>query len=191
MPILDHFGLIAPYYDKVFQPGELDTLFDLIGVPIQGTILDVGGGTGRISQYLGDQAERIIVADLSLEMLIQANNKNRLLAACSHAEQLPFNTSEFDRIIMIDALHHVCNHQETADELWRVLKPGGRIVVEEPDIRKFGVKALALVEKLLGMRSHFIPPPKIAALFGEESKMDIKSNGYISWVIIDKPSINP
>jgi demethylmenaquinone methyltransferase/2-methoxy-6-polyprenyl-1,4-benzoquinol methylase len=187
LPILDHFGFVAPYYDKIFQVGDLGVLFELIDLPNNGVILDVGGGTGRISQHISDSAENVIVADLSLEMLVQAKTKTKLITACSHSEKLPFKTNQFDRVMMIDALHHVCSQQETADELWRILKPGGRIVIEEPDIRRFGVKILALVEKMLGMRSLFLPPSKIASLFNREARIGLKSNKFISWVIIEKP----
>jgi demethylmenaquinone methyltransferase/2-methoxy-6-polyprenyl-1,4-benzoquinol methylase len=186
MSILDHFGLIAPFYDQVFKPGELDLLLDQVGLPVEGALLDVGGGTGRISHLLVDLVTQVVIADLSRDMLMQANKKGGLHTTCAHSEQLPFQEGYFDRIIVIDALHHVCDQAETADELWRVLKPGGRIVIEEPNIQIFGVKILALAEKILGMRSHFLPPYRIAALFKSEN-VRIKSKGVISWVIIEKP----
>ena len=55
-----------------------------------------------------------------------------------------------------------------------VLKPGGSIVIEEPDIRKFTVKLIALAEKITLMRSHFLSPDKIAGLFKfPEAKREI------------------
>jgi ubiquinone/menaquinone biosynthesis C-methylase UbiE len=190
MPIIDHFGIIAPFYDRVFKPEEKDFLFDLLGLPVNGILLDVGGGTGRVSQYLTGKVNRVIVVDLSIEMLKQANIKCGLLSTCSHSESLPFEDQSFDRIIMIDVLHHVCDQAETARDLYRVLKNGGRIVIEEPDIRKLGVKFLAVGEKILGMRSKFISPPRISALFSEQAVTRIKSKGVISWVIIEKPEFS-
>jgi len=189
MSLFDHFGLLAPFYDRVFKPGELDWLIELVDLPIEGTLLDAGGGTGRISNLLADQVNQIVIADLSHEMLMEANKKGRLFTTCSHSEKLPFPDDHFDRIIMIDALHHVCDQAETASELWRVLKPGGRIVIEEPDIQKFGVKLLALGEKILGMRSFFLPPQKIAALFNTDF-VKVETKGVISWVIVVKPIRN-
>ena len=74
----------------------------------------------------------------------------------------------FDRIIMVDALHHVLDQQQTGNELWRVLTPGGRLVIVEPDIHKISVKILALGEKLLLMRSHFLSGEEIGRLFSEQ-----------------------
>ena len=188
MPIMDHFGFIAPYYDRVFKPGERDWLFEVIGLPVSGVLLDAGGGTGRVSQFLRDQVDQVVIADLSYDMLLQAHAKEGLHPTCSHTEKLPFQNEFFDRVIMIDALHHVCDQAETAQELWRVLKPGGRIVIEEPDVRTFGVKVLAVAEKLVGMRSHFLAPPAIASLFDGTADIQIKRKGPISWVILDKQS---
>lgn len=46
----------------------------------------------------------------------------------------------------------------------RVLKPGGRLVIEEPDINRFPVKLIALGEKLALMGSHFYSPQQISYL---------------------------
>ena len=184
MPIIDHFGLIAPLYDRIFSPGEREALINKIDLPPAGLLLDVGGGTGRISQFLRPYTGNIFIADLSFEMLIQAIAKDGLITVCSHSENLPFKNGKFDRIIMIDALHHVCDQTETAKELLRVLKPGGRIIIEEPNIEKFGVKVLAAAEKILGMRSKFLSPKKITKLFNS-CDTKIETSGVISWITIE------
>lgn len=187
MPILDHFGIIAPFYDRVMQVREPEKMLKRLGMPVQGRVLDAGGGTGRIGEMLRGYAGQVVVADLSLRMLLQASSKTGLDLACTHTERLPFAEGTFDRVVMVDALHHVCDHQETAGELMRVLKPGGRIVIEEPDVRKLSIKLLALGEKLMLMRSHFISPPKIAALFPDANDpIRIVKDGYNAFVIIEK-----
>ncbi len=89
---------------------------------------------------------------------------------------------------MIDALHHVADQQQTANELWRVVKPGGMIIIEEPDVRRISVKFVALFEKLALMRSHFLTPPRILALFQAQGvKSRIVVDGFNAWVVIEKP----
>ena len=189
MQLFDHFGWIAPFYDRIFQHGDRAWLFELLKLPTDGNLLDAGGGTGRIAQLLRDRVSKVVVVDLSLEMLQQASAKTGLLTVCSHSENVPFYENTFDRILMVDALHHVCDQAETAQELWRVLKPGGRLVIEEPDFRTFGVKLLAVAEKLLGMRSHFLKPESIADLFGDPRAqicIEKSENNFNVWVIVDK-----
>jgi demethylmenaquinone methyltransferase/2-methoxy-6-polyprenyl-1,4-benzoquinol methylase len=188
MPIIDHFGILAPFYDRVIQIREPEELIRLGRFPVEGRLLDAGGGTGRVSKALKDYVSSVVVADLSFDMLRQANGKGCLSTVCSHTESLPFPDESFERIIMIDALHHVCDHKITVQELWRLLKPGGRMIIEEPDIRTIPVKFIALAEKMALMRSHFVSPPEIKSLFSnyKNSKSNIENNRAISWVIVDK-----
>ncbi|UCH59451.1 MAG: class I SAM-dependent methyltransferase [Anaerolineales bacterium] len=187
MPWPDHFSIIAPFYDRALPIKDARLLIDFANLPVSGAVLDAGGGTGRVSQAIREQASRVVVADMSLGMLQQTRTKNQLLPVQSITENLSFMDETFERVIMVDAMHHVINHQETANELWRVLKPGGRIVIEEPNIRKLGVKIIALLEKFLLMRSHFLSPESIQSLFGEPSVVSwIEEDGFNAWVIVEK-----
>jgi demethylmenaquinone methyltransferase/2-methoxy-6-polyprenyl-1,4-benzoquinol methylase len=190
MPILDHFGIIAPYYDRIIHLRTASKLVELADLPVKGGVLDAGGGTGRVTAALAGLADSLVVADLSHAMLRQAREKEHLQTVCTHTEKLPFNDASFERVIMVDALHHVCNHCQTATELWRVLKEGGRLVIEEPDIRTVSVKLVALAEKLALMRSHFISPPEIVSLFPYPgARHKIVRDGFTAWVVIDKTAI--
>ena len=187
MPVLDHFGVIAPYYDRLIRLRTAEKLIEMANLPVTGALLDAGGGTGRVAAALPGLVTSVVVADLSFDMLKQAHKKDGLQTVCSHTEKLPFPDGSFDRVIMVDALHHVINHDETASELWRILKLGGRIVIEEPDIRTFSVKIVALAEKIALMRSHFLAPSAIVNLFPYVNALPrIERDGFNAWVIIDK-----
>ena len=185
--MFDHFGLLAPIYEKFIRAKHPEALDELADLPVPGPLLDVGGGTGRVSQFLIDRARPVVIADLSLKMLKQTHDKEDLQPVCSHSERLPFPDGHFERVVMVDALHHVCDQQQTADELWRVLKPGGRIIIEEPDINRGLVKLVALGEKIALMRSHFLSPPEIVSLFARFPVQPvIHPDGHIARVVIDK-----
>lgn len=187
MPLFDHFGLIAPFYERAIPPRDAGKMIDALALPVSGALLDAGGGTGRVSASLSGHAGQVIVCDLSLPMLRQAREKNGLTLACAHTERLPFPDETFDRVMMVDALHHVCDQAQTAAELWRVTRAGGRIVIEEPDVRRLAVKLIAVAEKVALMRSRFLPPGGIAALFpSNNASLRIVTDGYNARVIIDK-----
>jgi demethylmenaquinone methyltransferase/2-methoxy-6-polyprenyl-1,4-benzoquinol methylase len=183
---LDHFGLIAGFYDRTARFSTHELLFDLLNLPSGGLLLDVGGGTGRVAKALCSMVRETVVADLSRGMLNYAKVKG-LSTTCTPAEQLPFASSIFDRIIMVDALHHVFDQRKTITELWRVLAPGGRIVIIEPDIHKFAVKLIAMGEKILLMRSHFLPAEEIAALFeNQNTHVRVISDEFNVLVCVEK-----
>jgi ubiquinone/menaquinone biosynthesis C-methylase UbiE len=189
MPFFDHFGFLAPFYDRLIKPKAPQYLWDLLQLPTDGLLLDAGGGTGRMSQLMLGKAADVVLVDLSLEMLNQARDKGSLQRVCSHTEAFPFPQESFSRILMVDALHHVCDQPQTILELWRLLQPGGYLVIEEPDLRTFTVKLVAIGEKVALMRSHFLSPPAIAALFDglpAEVRIETEPDGFNAWVIVGK-----
>lgn len=189
MPILDHFTLLAPLYERFIPPNKPDILLDLLELPSRGAILDAGGGTGRLAQFFTHYAEQVVVLDESLGMTLQCRQKDGLLPTCGHSERLPFRARSFERIIMVDALHHVANQARTLEELWRVLAPGGILIIEDPDIRHFAVKMIALAEKLALMRSHILSPGQIKALIPfKDAQVSIKTQPGVAWVIAVKQS---
>jgi ubiquinone/menaquinone biosynthesis C-methylase UbiE len=188
MPV-DHFNLIAGLYDRAarYQPSEV--LLQALALPCPGILLDAGGGTGRSSQVFRSLGQSVLVADPSLGMLRRARLKG-LPTANAPAERLPFPEGAFSRVFMMDALHHVKDQQKTASELWRVLSSTGRLVIVEPDIRLNIVKAIAVMEKLLLMRSHFLEVKEITALFRNPTANSfVFKDGINVFILINKVRI--
>lgn len=186
----DHFNLIGPLYDRIFGRAEDQKIVEIAEMREGQTLLDVGGGTGRVTRLFKKISKNVIIADAAKKMLQEAQKKE-LQTVNSQSEHLPFAQHTFDRVIMVDALHHVADQQKTLNELWRVTGPGGMIIVEEPDINHFLVKLVALGEKLLLMRSHFLSPQAIAGMsqFTDAALVDIVRKSGIAWIIITKKEL--
>ena len=182
------FDLLGPIYDRVIQPKAPDAFNHPLKLPTDGWLLDVGGGTGRASSGLKDAVTHMVICDLSTPMLREAQTKGVHNLVQASATHLPFAEETFDRIMVIDALHHMPEQKETVGEILRTLKSSGRLLIEEPDIRLFGVKLIALMEKLALMKSFFHSPDQIkemAESFG--ARAEIASDGKGSaWVMADK-----
>jgi SAM-dependent methyltransferase len=182
----DHFGIIAPIYERVIAPPDADRLRALLELREGDCLLDVGGGTGRVAKHLDPFPCPAWVLDLSLGMLREARGQ-RLVPCRAVAEGLPFADGAFSRIVAVDSFHHFHDQGAAAREMLRVLAPGGRLVVEEPDIRRFVVKLVALGERLALMRSHFRPPEDVMDLLRtQETEVHCVADAPNYWVVVQK-----
>jgi demethylmenaquinone methyltransferase/2-methoxy-6-polyprenyl-1,4-benzoquinol methylase len=102
-------------------------------------------------------------------------------------EQLPFRAGSFARVVMVDALHHLADQEASLAELWRIVEPGGRIVIEEPDISRLAVRLVAFFERLARMRSRFLPAATIAAMARRQgAQTSTHRRNHTVWVVVDK-----
>lgn len=186
--MFDHFDFLAPIYDRFIGTAEPTQLQSVLDVPAGGRVLDAGGGTGRVTTFLRSVAAEVVLLDQSLPMLQQAQAKG-LDPLRGDVARMPFSNASFDRVVVVDAFHHFMQPHKALGDLLRVLKPGGRLVIEEPDIRLGAVKVVAFIEWAAMMGSHFFTPDEMCAMvavYGATAR--VESDGRFSvWVIADKP----
>lgn len=183
----DHFDWIAPIYDIIIPDANIEALIQYGGFPTNGKVLDVGGGTGRVTQQLINLQSDITIADSSFGMLKVASQKLAVKLALCEAEGMPFPANSFERILLIDTLHHVADVSRTLRECLRVLKRDGLLIIQEPDIQQWGGVLIALFEKLLLMRSHLLPAERVQSVLAPLSKEVVihrDTNQY--WVVCRK-----
>lgn len=104
-------------------------------VPAGAKVLDCGAGTGELSLAASDKAESVLCTDLSKNMLKQAQRKARALGAdnIEFAARNIFDLQDpddtYDVVIAGNVLHLLTNPQGAVKEMYRVLKPGGRLLL--------------------------------------------------------------
>jgi ubiquinone/menaquinone biosynthesis C-methylase UbiE len=111
---------------------ELKALLDLLKPRPGELILDAGCGTGILARELSGRGTAVVGVDLSAAMLAAARRNTEgtgvtLLQADINA--LPFSRSFFDAAVCFTALEFAGAPESVLGEIWRVLKPGGRLVI--------------------------------------------------------------
>jgi ubiquinone/menaquinone biosynthesis C-methylase UbiE/predicted transcriptional regulator len=99
------------------------------------TIADLGAGEGTLSLMLAQHSDRVIAVDSSEKMVeygagvAERNGIKNLEYRLGDLEELPIRAGEVDVALLHQSLHHALHPQRAMDQAWRILRPGGRIVV--------------------------------------------------------------
>lgn len=91
-------------------------------------VLDVGCGSSRIVQDLPEA----VALDIQQNKLRWLRPRHRRLVRAS-CERLPFRDASFDAVIHSEVIEHVPDDPRVLEETWRVLRPGGVLVLGTPD----------------------------------------------------------
>ncbi|MEG1689026.1 MAG: bifunctional demethylmenaquinone methyltransferase/2-methoxy-6-polyprenyl-1,4-benzoquinol methylase UbiE [Hafnia sp.] len=147
---------------------------DCSGVRRGQKVLDLAGGTGdlaaKFSRIVGEQGE-VVLADINDSMLKIGREKLRNLGVIgninyvqANAEALPFPDNHFDCITIAFGLRNVTDKDKALRSMYRVLKPGGRLLVLE-----FSKPLLEPLNKAYDAYSFHILP-KIGELVAHDSE---------------------
>jgi ubiquinone/menaquinone biosynthesis C-methylase UbiE len=136
--VLKAYGKIAPHYDRRWSFYIEATLRETLGrLELQAgeSLLDVGCGTGVLLEALSASVAdaELAGADPSPEMLKEARKKlgEAILLKQSPAESLPFPDETFDVVASTNAFHYFRNPLGALEEMSRVLRPTGRLVITD------------------------------------------------------------
>lgn len=130
----------APDYDRRWErylEASLGPTLDALALPLDGRVLDVGCGTGLLLERIGETEPRIERwgVDLSPDMLAVAAERlaGRARLVRADAGALPFAGERFDAVVSSSALHHWPDPRRVIDEMIRVLRPDGQLVLTDWD----------------------------------------------------------
>ncbi|AVF36730.1 bifunctional demethylmenaquinone methyltransferase/2-methoxy-6-polyprenyl-1,4-benzoquinol methylase UbiE [Rahnella sikkimica] len=153
---------------------------DCSGVRQGQRVLDLAGGTGdltaKFSRLVGEKGE-VVLADINDSMLKMGREKLRNLGIVgnvsyvqANAEALPFPDNYFDCITISFGLRNVTEKEKALRSMFRVLKPGGRLLVLE-----FSKPVLKPLSKAYDTYSFHILPR-----IGELVAQDAESYRYLA-----------
>jgi ArsR family transcriptional regulator len=132
-----YFDELAGKFGRNYVPGRswqglAETLLTLMPPMV---IADLGAGEGTFSQLLARRSKKVIAIDNSEKMveygreLARKHGVKNLEYRKGDLEEVPVRDATVDLAFFSQALHHAQHPDRAVAEAWRILKPGGRIVV--------------------------------------------------------------
>ncbi len=142
-----YFNLIAGRLGKGYCPGRSWEALGHLALRLVPaiTVADLGAGEGLVSQLIARRAEKVWCIDNSPKMvevgteLAKKNGLANLAYKLGDIEQVPLPDKSVDLAILSQALHHASHPQTAVNEAFRILKPGGQLLVldlKEHDFEK-------------------------------------------------------
>jgi ubiquinone/menaquinone biosynthesis C-methylase UbiE len=137
----DYFASVATQWDdlraSMFTEAVRSAALERAGLHLQSIAADLGAGTGFISQGLAPLVEKVHLVDNSPEMLAVARQN---LAQFSNVEyhladgaRIPLPDNSVDAVLANMYLHHAPDPFAAIQEMVRILRPGGRVVITDSD----------------------------------------------------------
>src|ERR1035437_2616273 len=131
------FDSVAGRLGRDYVPGKswkslAETLLRLMPPMV---IADLGAGEGAFALLLAQQAKKVIAVDSSAKM-IEVGREQALRHGVENVEyrlgdmeEIPIGDGEVDLVFFSQSLHHALHPERAVEDVWRILKPGGRIVI--------------------------------------------------------------
>lgn len=184
---VEGYNRVADVYDKklsYLNSFEKGRFLALIGDVKGLRVLDIGAGTGRIALQLAQKGAFVTACDISPQMLAVLSKKNPAIKTIvAPAEDLPCENETFDIVIAAFLIVHLKSVSRFFDEVYRVLKSGGKFLVTNINQRR--PPPIEVEERSIIIESFYHRPDSVRAALEEsgfviDKEELVKENGV--WI---------
>ena len=157
-----HFNLVADRLGRNYCPGRsweaIGQMLFLLTPRVR--IADLGAGDGTLSRLLARQAESVHCVDNSPRMvqvgraLAKKEHLRNLTYVLGNIEKVPLPDRSIDLALLSQALHHAENPRLALAEAFRILKPGGRLLILDLRAHRFEKARQLYADRWLGFKEN-------------------------------------
>lgn len=152
MKDIKDFDKVYKYYDNFmirFKLYKFEEIKAAANLQEHELVVDIGGGTGGLAQYICNNCKLVYVLDESEKMLSKLKPRKKLKIIKGNALKTPFENNSIDTVILSDVFHHIKEQKELVIEINRILKPGGKLVMLDFDRTYIKTRLLRAFEFIL------------------------------------------
>ncbi len=152
-----YFDQVAPEWNKMrtsfFSEDVREKAYAVANVHAGQLAADIGAGSGFISEGLAKRGLRVIAVDQSDAMLTELGKRIAGIdGRLGNEDALPIPAMTVDYAFANMYLHHVENPQGAIQEMARIVKPGGKVVITDLDEHTFEFLRTEQHDRWMGFR---------------------------------------
>ena len=138
-------------------------------------LLDVGGNTGRSTEVYARDCKEIVVLEPK-HAVVEYGRKHRphIKFVEGRVENIPLPGEHFDKVVGSASFHHFPNQDKGLEEMKRILKPSGKMIILEIDPNTGREKRLKMCESILHTGAKFYEPLQLRKKF-EDHGLEVLS----------------
>ncbi len=155
--IVEHFNEAAAdeeNFPSTIDPGiyHVQLIVDYFGDLNGKRVLDVGCGKGRFARVLAGRYPQASLVGFDLAEAMLRHVPESVSACAGSMTALPFPSAVFDCVYATESLEHAVQIDVAVAEMCRVVRPGGRIVIIDKNVREWGRLKTPEWEKWFGRK---------------------------------------
>src|SRR6476619_3550953 len=182
-----HYEAVAT--DLIAELGPV--LVDATRIMAGDLVLDIAAGSGNVAIPAALAGARVIASDLTPELLEEGARQAAAAGAVlewqvADAEHLPYDDGEFDVAVSAVGIMFAPHHQAAADELVRVVAPGGRIGIVSWTPTGF------IGQMFAAMKPYVAPPPAGVSpppMWGDEDHVRALLGDRVTDVVVQRRTL--
>jgi ubiquinone/menaquinone biosynthesis C-methylase UbiE len=107
---------------------------EYVDIRSEDVILDIGGNTGKVTEAYSNNCKEVIVLEPKRNVVEYGKSRRpNIKFVEGEAENIPLPDAYFDKVVASASFHHFSDHDKALEEMKRVLKPDGKIIILEID----------------------------------------------------------
>ena len=113
---------------------RVQVMSEYVDIRSDDVILDIGGNTGKVTEAYSNNCKEVVVLEPKRNVVEYGkSHRPNIKFVEGEAENIPLPDAYFDKVVASASFHHFSDHDKALEEMKRVLKPDGKIIILEID----------------------------------------------------------
>jgi ubiquinone/menaquinone biosynthesis C-methylase UbiE len=142
---------------------RIQVMSEYIDIRPNDILLDIGGNTGKVTEAYSNSCKEVIVLEPKRNIVEYGkSHRPNIKFIEGEAENIPLPDEYFDKVVASASFHHFSDQDKALEEMKRVLKPDGKIIILEIDPNTPRGKRLKFCETLFHTGAKLYQPSKLS-----------------------------